>query len=496
MLFNSFEFICVFLPLTLAGFFLLGWRQLPRLAVAWLVLASLSYYAWWAPWQIGVIAASIFGNYFLARRVGIGSHRKAWLILGISANVAALLFFKYANPAYGHVDRWLDLGWNWHHVIMPLGLSFYTFQQVAYLVDAYRTRESERSFLNYCLFVTFFPQLIIGPIVHHREMLPQFADDRVFRPSLANFNAGLPIFFLGLFKKVAIADPIGRYIDPAFAASAAGDSLTLFEAWAAALGYTFQLYFDFSGYADMSIGIARLFGIHLPHNFDSPYQSRSMAELWRRWHMTLMRFMRDYIYIPLGGSRRGPARQQVNLLITMILCGLWHGDGAGWTFFVFGLLHGIVLVGNNLWSRWREVNGIALGRWWDDGVARVLTFLTWCFGLVLFRANTVGSATDIWKGMFGFNGAALPDQVLAFLPFLHGWVEPLRQMPNLAKGTVLGLTEFATLMLLSAVLAFFCRNLHQLSSRQRVLLLMPTFAFAIQGALFAGVPAQFLYFQF
>lgn len=496
MLFNSYEFICVFLPLTLAGFFLLGWRQLSRAALAWLVVASLFYYAWWSPWQLGVIAMSVFGNYFLARLVAEGRMRRAWLIFGICSNVGALLFFKYSNPGYGYLSQWFDLGWNWHHVVMPLGLSFYTFQQVAYLVDAYRTRESESDFLSYSLFVTFFPQLIIGPIVHHREMLPQFADKRVFRPSLANFNIGLPIFFLGLFKKVAIADPIGRYIDPAFAAVAAGDTLTLFEAWAAALGYTFQLYFDFSGYADMSIGIARLFGIQLPHNFDSPYQSRSMAELWRRWHMTLMRFMRDYIYIPLGGSRKGLARQHANLFITMVMCGLWHGDGAGWTFFVFGVAHGLVMIVNLTWTRWREAHDVKLGVWWDDYVARTLTFLTWCLGLVLFRASNVDGAVSIWKGMFGFHGAALPDQVMAFLPFLNGVVEPMRQLPNLAGGTVLGLTELMSLLLLSAWLAFFCRNLYQLTPVQRVLLLLPTFAFAIQGALFAGVPAQFLYFQF
>ncbi len=496
MLFNSFEFICVFLPLTLGVFFLLGWRQLPRLACGWLVLASLFYYGWWSPWQLSVIGASIFGNYFLACQVAQGSARKAWLVFGIVVNLMALVFFKYANPAYGTVDRWLDLGWNWHHIVMPLGLSFYTFQQVAYLVDAYKTRESERSFVNYSLFVTFFPQLIIGPIVHHREMLPQFADSRVFRPSFENFNIGLPIFLLGLFKKVAIADPIGRYIDPAFAASAAGETLTLFEAWAAALGYTFQLYFDFSGYADMSIGIARMFGIRLPHNFDSPYQSRSMAELWRRWHMTLMRFMRDYVYIPLGGSRKGLPRQYGNLFITMVLCGLWHGDGVGWTFFVFGVIHGVVLIINHQWTRWREANNIELGAWWDDVVARALTFLTWCFGLVLFRATTVDSATNIWKGMFGFNGAALPDQVMAFLPFLTPWIDPVRQMPYLAKGTVLGLMELAVLLALAASLAFFCRNLHQMSQTRRAWLLVPAFAFAIQGALFAGVPAQFLYFQF
>lgn len=496
MLFNSFEFLCVFLPITLAVFFLLGWRQMTAAALGWLVVASLFYYAWWSPWQLSVIAASMFGNFFLARAVASGRHRKAMLIAGICANVAALLVFKYSNPSYAYLDRWFDLGWNWHHVIMPLGLSFYTFQQVGYLVDAYRTRESEPSFLRYSLFVTFFPQLIIGPIVHHREMLPQFADPKVFRPSLVNFNIGLPIFFLGLFKKVAIADPLGRYIDPAFAAVAAGEHLSLFEAWAAALGYTFQLYFDFSGYADMSIGIARMFGIQLPHNFDSPYQSRSMAELWRRWHITLMRFMREYLYIPLGGNRKGALRQKVNLFIVMIMCGLWHGDGAGWTFFVFGVLHGLALMLNMAWSNWREARGIRLGAWWDTYGAWALTFLTWCLGLVLFRAQTVGGAVDIWKGMFGAYGVALPDQVLAFLPFLKGSVDAVRQLPYLAGGTVLGLTEMTVMLALCAWLAFGCRNLHQLTPRRRALLLIPTFAFAIQGALFAGVPAQFLYFQF
>jgi alginate O-acetyltransferase complex protein AlgI len=496
MLFNSYEFICIFLPLTLAGYFIIGGLRLTRLALTWLVLASLTYYAYWSPWQLWVIAASMFGNFFLARRVAAGWGRRFWLVLGICLNLAALLFFKYSNPAFSLAGQWFDLGWNWHHVIMPLGLSFYTFQQIGYLVDAYKTRESEPSFVRYALFVTFFPQLIIGPIVHHREMLPQFASAQTFRPSLSNFNLGLPLFLLGLFKKVGIADPIGRLIDPAFAAAASGEHLGLFEAWAAALGYTFQLYFDFSGYADMSIGIARLFGIQLPLNFDSPYQSRSMAELWRRWHMTLMRFMREYVYIPLGGNRKGLSRQLLNLFITMVLCGLWHGDGAGWTFFVFGVLHGVVMIGNLLWSQWRESNGIRLGIWWDDYIARALTFLTWCLGLVLFRAADVPTAFGIWQGMAGIYGAALPDQVIALAPVL-GWIaEPVRQLPNLAGGTVMGLTSLVSLLLLSAWLAFFCRNLHEISQTRRVALLVPTFAFAVQGALFAGVPAQFLYFQF
>lgn len=496
MLFNSFEFLCVFLPVTLAVFFLLGWRFPATIALGWLVGASLFFYAYWAPWQISVLALSLFGNFYLGPRVAQGPHRKRWLIVGVSLNISVLLFFKYSNPSYAYLNEWFGLGWNWYHVIMPLGLSFYTFQQLAYMFDSYKSGHTEPSFLRYTLFVTFFPHIIIGPLVNHRDMLPQFANPLTFRPQWTNFNTGLPIFFLGLFKKVAIADPLGRYVDPAFAAVAAGEDLTLFEAWAAALGYTFQLYFDFSGYADMAIGIARLFGIQLPQNFNSPYQSRSMSELWRRWHISLMRFMREYLYIPLGGNRKGALRQKVNLFIVMVMCGLWHGDGAGWTFFVFGVLHGVVLMLNMAWSNWRETNGIRLGAWWDVYGAWALTFLVWCMGLVLFRTSTVHGAIEIWKGMFGFNGVALPNQIMAFLPFLQGYIEPVYQLRYLANGTMLGLVEMLSLLLLCAWLAFCCRNLHQLSPQRRTLLLIPTFAFAVQGALFAGVPAQFLYFQF
>ncbi|HET8881730.1 MAG TPA: MBOAT family O-acyltransferase [Solimonas sp.] len=496
MLFNSYPFLCFFLPITLVVFFVLGRRWGSAIALGWVVVASLFFYAWWNPWQVWVLAVSLFGNFYLGKRVTQGEQRKRWLAIGVTLNIAVLLFFKYSNPTYHTLDHWLDLGWNWRHVIMPLGLSFYTFQQMAYLIDSYRAGESEPSFLRFTLFVTFFPHVIIGPIVHHREMLPQFADPKTFIPQLSNFNLGLPLFFLGLFKKVAIADPIGHLIDPTFTAAAAGHHLTLFEAWAAALGYTFQLYFDFSGYADMSIGIARLFGVQLPQNFDSPYKSRSMSELWRRWHITLMRFMREYFYIPLGGNRKGPTRQKINLFLTMIMCGLWHGDGAGWTFFVFGALHGVALIINMTWTRWRETHDVQLGSWWNVYAAWLLTFMTWCLGLVLFRAATVGTAADIWKGMAGFYGARLPDQVLAFVPALSQWIEPVRTLPYLAGGTVLGLIELMTLLVISAVLSLLCQNLQHVSQERRVALLIVTFAFAIQGALFAGVPAQFLYFQF
>lgn len=496
MLFNSFEFLCIFLPIALSVFFILGrWRG-PSIALGWVVASSLFFYAYWNPWQLWVLAGSLFGNFYLGKRVSAGEHRRVWLSIGVTLNIAVLLFFKYSNPTVDKLDHWLDLGWNWHHVIMPLGLSFYTFQQMAYLIDSHRAGESEPSFLRFTLFVTFFPHVIIGPIVHHREMLPQFADPKVFTPQLANFNLGLPLFFLGLFKKVAIADPIGHLVDPAFAAAAAGTHLSLFEAWAAALGYTFQLYFDFSGYADMAIGLARMFGVQLPQNFDSPYKSRSMAELWRRWHMTLMRFMREYFYIPLGGNRKGPTRQKLNMFLTMVMCGLWHGDGAGWTFFVFGVAHGIAMIINLSWMRWREANNIQLGAWWEVYTAWALTMLTWCLGLVLFRAANVSTAVDIWKGMAGVYGAALPDQLLAFVPALKAWITPVRVLPHLAGGTVLGLMELSAMLALSVLLTLGFKNMAQISQRRRVLLLVLCFAFAIQGALFAGVPAQFLYFQF
>jgi len=399
MLFNSYTFVLAFLPITLAVFLLLGASARHGLASAWLVAASLFFYGWWNPTYLWLIVPSMVVNFLLGLALSDEgkSHRRLLLGLGIGANLALLGYFKYANFAVDNLNLLLAQPIELSPIVLPLAISFFTFQQIAYLVDAYRGEIREVSFINYSLFVTFFPQLIAGPIVHHKEMMPQFVHGfSRFRQS--NLAIGLTIFTLGLFKKVVIADGIAEFSTPIFKAAASGTPLTLLEAWFGALAYTFQLYFDFSGYSDMAIGIARLFGIRLPLNFFSPYKSRNIIEFWRRWHITLSRFLRDYLYIPLGGNRKGQARRHLNLLVTMLLGGLWHG--AGWTYVIWGGLHGLYLVANHLWQRLCGLHPVfkrLLPRW----AAYALTFIAVVFAWVFFRAENLSSALLMVKAMLG-----------------------------------------------------------------------------------------------
>ncbi|MFX0546379.1 MBOAT family O-acyltransferase [Roseovarius sp. S1116L3] len=279
-------------------------------------------------------------------------------------------------------------------LLLPLAISFFTFQQITYLVDSYKGQAARGSLLNYAVFVTFFPQLIAGPIVHHKEMMPQFARAALLRLRSKNLLAGLIIFGLGLFKKIGIADTFAVYADAGYADHT---QLTILDAWITTFSYTFQLYFDFSGYSDMAIGAARMFGIRLPLNFLSPYKATSIQDFWRRWHITLSRFLRDYLYIPLGGSRRREGRVAANLMVTFLLGGLWHG--AGWTFLIWGAIHGAGLVIGRMCSR----AGLRLPRI----LAWLLTFAVVHLAWVFFRAEDVAQALDILSTMFGLNPAAM-----------------------------------------------------------------------------------------
>jgi D-alanyl-lipoteichoic acid acyltransferase DltB (MBOAT superfamily) len=313
--------------------------------------------------------------------------------------------FKYAGFFANDIAR---LSVDLSYILLPLGISFFTFQQIAYLVDAYRREVPREGFINYSLFVTFFPQLIAGPIVHHSETIPQFARAETYRPDLDHLALGISVFVIGLAKKVILADGIAVYATPVFAAAQAGGDPTLFEAWGGALAYTFQLYFDFAGYSDMAIGLGLMFNIRLPLNFNSPYKAVNIIDFWRRWHITLSRFLRDYLYIPLGGSRLGPSRRYTNLMITMLLGGLWHG--AGWTFVIWGGLHGIYLVINHAWHALRRALGHDLSRSTFAGrvLARTVTFLAVVVAWVFFRAEGFDAASRILAGMIGLNGVQLP----------------------------------------------------------------------------------------
>ena len=406
MLFNSYVFLFLFLPVTLLGFHLIGKLENTRATIAWLVSASLFFYGWWNPAYLALLLFSTILNFSIGRLLEKYSEnnsiKKVILTLGVIINLSILGYYKYANFFIDNLNAFVNTNIILYEVILPLGISFFTFQQISYLVDAYYKETKEYSFLNYCLFVTFFPQLIAGPIVHHKEMMPQFIKNNFYKLRSKNLAIGLTIFALGLFKKVVLADNIAVYSSPVFDAAEAGVILTFFEAWAGALAYTFQLYFDFSGYSDMAIGIARMFGIRLPINFNSPYKARSIIDFWRQWHITLSVFLRNYLYIPLGGNRRGKLRRYSNLMITMVIGGLWHG--ASWTFVLWGGLHGIYLIINHLWRTLFKNSNFKLNPFFSW----MITFLAIVLSWVPFRSESFSSSYSMLNSMIGANGISLP----------------------------------------------------------------------------------------
>lgn len=329
-------------------------------------------------------------------------YRYYLLVLGVVANLSLLGYYKYANFFIENYNELTDSNIFLGTIVLPLAISFFTFQQIAYLVDSYRGEMREHSFLHYSLFVTFFPQLIAGPIVHHKEMMPQFNKPSLFRFNYSDFSIGATIFIIGLFKKVIIADELAQYATPVFDSAAAGETPDLVYAWQGALAFTFQLYFDFSGYSDMAIGAARMFGLRLPINFNSPFKAYSKVDFWNRWHMTLSRFLRDYIFYSLAGNGRKISRRYASLMITMLLGGLWHG--AGWTFVVWGGLQGFFLIINHSWRsicRWLGIN------WRKNilykNISRLVTFTSIVLGAVFFRSADIDSALLILFSMFDFS---------------------------------------------------------------------------------------------
>ena len=470
MLFNSHFFLVLYLPATLAGFFTLGAFD-RRLGAAWLTLASLFFYGWWDARYLALLVASIIVNYGVGIRLARSAvqfgpgRRRGLLVVGIAANLLALAYFKYTHFVAQNLNALADTDWVVATIVLPLGISFYTFTQIAFLVDAHRGAAAEYNFVHYSLFVTFFPHLIAGPILHHREMMPQFAAPATYRWNDTNAALGLTIFVIGLFKKTVLADGIAPYVKPVFDAAEAGAQLSLLECWVGALGYTMQLYFDFSGYSDMAIGLALLFNIRLPLNFHSPYRAANIIDFWRRWHMTLSRFLRDYLYLPLGGNRRGPLRRYANLLLTMLLGGLWHG--ASWNFVVWGGLHGFYLVVNHAWRALRRRRGHDPDRGSRSGrlAAWGLTFLAVVVGWVIFRAESLSAAGNILLGMAGGSGVALPthfqERLGALAPLLAGLGIEFR--PLSAGESVSSASVHYLLVLLS--ISWFAPNTQEITAR-------------------------------
>jgi alginate O-acetyltransferase complex protein AlgI len=465
MLFNSYEFILVFLPFTLIGFFVLGIRS-RSLALGWIVAVSLAFYAWWRPLNVLIIAPSILVNFLLARwlqRLIVDKKHAAAarlvLTVGIAFNVVFLGYFKYVNFLATTSNDLLGTHFVLTQVVLPLGISFITFQKIAFLIDVHGGRIPAFSLRDYALFVLFFPQLIAGPIVHYREMMPQFHQASC-RPDSRNIAVGLSLFAFGLFKKVVLADGIAEYVSPIYDAATGAAHVTLLPAWIAAIGFTLQIYFDFSGYSDMALGLARFFGIRLPANFDSPLKATSIIDFWLRWHMTLTRFLTAYLYNPLvlRLTRRRLGRKLSGLvgrapspgafvellagptLLTMFVSGLWHG--AGYLFIAWGLLHGLYLSVNHAWRMfvrprlWRDKDAY-------ERVMRpagfVITFLSVVAAMVLFRSTNARVALEVLRGMIGLNGISLPAQLQAHLgSFFHSTVAVSTDMSTMGLVAAIG----------------------------------------------------------
>ena len=546
MLFNSYVFLYVFLPGALVGYYGAAHLYGARAAKIWLCLASFVFYGWWNPALVFLLAGSIAFNYVLSlylvgEEVGGSSRQGKILSAGVAANLLLLIYYKYLFPLFGFFH---DLGWTVDvgSVILPIGISFFTFTQIGYLVDCRQGLVRDRGLLNYVLFVTFFPHLIAGPILHHREIMPQFASDATYRWRAENIAVGLTLFTVGLVKKVMLADSIAPWAESGFANL---QHIALVKAWSVALAYSMQLYFDFSGYSDMAIGLGIMFAIRLPLNFNSPYKSMSIIDFWQRWHITLTRYLTLLVYNPLALSvaryrqRSGLAMNRkaaatpsgfasmiaFPTFATTLLAGIWHG--AGLQFMVFGALHGVYLSVNHAWRIFYKpfvVSGALKVATLYSIVWRVaLTYCSVVVAEIFFRASSVSDARTLVEGMFGFHGTEFP------LPIPIGNIHyfgPLQDWLLKHRILVVGLREtyesitfpvvyHCAFVLVLGVVAFGCPNVYQMLNgwspalttvkpmRRRFLVWRPTWQCAAAiGAMLVGASllfqrsVQFLYFQF
>jgi D-alanyl-lipoteichoic acid acyltransferase DltB (MBOAT superfamily) len=524
VLFNSYQFLFLYLPLTLIVFFLVA-RAHPRLGSLVLVAASLLFYGYWDARYVPLLAGSAVFNYGMSRlivrsrRQGRPGGAKGLLATAIAADLLLLGYFKY----YGFFASTANALGGWqlpvYAIVLPLGISFFTFTQIAFLVDIHRSEASEHDPMHYLLFVTWFPHLIAGPIIHHRETMPQFDTASRTRFDWLAMATGSAMLTMGLFKKVVLADSIGHYVAAnnavsAFTKSALGVHVGFFDGWAAALAYTLQLYFDFSGYSDMAIGLSLMFGVRFPANFNSPYKAVNIIDFWRRWHMTLSRFLRDYLYVPLGGNRRGSFRRYLNLMITMLIGGLWHG--AGWTFVIWGGLHGLYLVVNHGWRSLRRAMGADLERQTRLGrfAARAVTFLAVVVAWVFFRSVTVAAALDVLKGMAGLNGFTLLEADRAALGSIGTWLA--MSGVRFEQSVQMSIVPVGLWILALLPIAWWMPNSQEILGRFEVILSRvddrpvpprlswrPTIGWAIVAAVAFTIallnltkPSEFLYYQF
>lgn len=481
MLFNSYPFLLIYLPVVLIGFFSFSKLHLTLAARGWLFLSSLFFYGYWDARYLPLLIGSMIFNYLIGLGILKESHqgkKKGILIVGITFDLGLLFFYKYSNFFIGNLlgtPEWLEM-------ILPLGISFFSFTQIAYLVDAYQNKVEKSDLISYGLFVTIFPHLIAGPILHHKEMIKQFNSLRMYVFSWPNIAQGLFLFIIGLFKKVVIADYLAFFIRPIFDPNA--DTISFIPAWLGALSYTLQLYFDFSAYSDMAVGLGLLFNLHLPINFNSPYQADSIIDFWKRWHISLSQFLRDYLYISLGGNRRGKWMKMRNLFVTMLLGGLWHG--AGWTFILWGVCHGAFLVVNHLW---RDLK-FSL----PHILARCLTLFAVIFAWVIFRSPTVEHAVNILMGMIGFHGIILPEKYVHSLAFLKTFGVVFEMLPESAFRAndlvIIALLSLSVLFLPNA--NFWLQKFKQKPRAWAI----PCSLFLYVSFLYIDEISEFLYYQF
>lgn len=488
MLFNSYIFILLFLPVTFAGYFALNHFQKKELAKLYLVAMSVWFYSYFHASYLWIILFSIGINYFCHLLLIRRWHTRLTLLSGIFINLGLLIYYKYFAFLLENFNRLFHSGFSLPDILMPLGISFFTFQQIGFLADSAKGEVRRQSLLDYALFVTFFPQLIAGPIVSHEEMLPQFQDPARKQINAENVYKGLRLFVLGLSKKVLLADTFGQAVNWGFQNYMLLDSLNTF---AAMLFFTFQLYFDFSGYCDMARGLGYLFNIDIPVNFLSPYKAGNISEFWDRWHITLTRFFTRYVYIPLGGSRKGKLRTYVNILLVFLVSGFWHG--AGWNYIAWGLLHGVFSVLTRIWHTIKKPGkSNAAGR----AVSVCLTFLLTCCLWTFFRAGSMAQAIHMLKQLTLMRGGKiyLEYALLFEVPEISYGLK-LLNLDALPYSSYFCLGAFVSL---AFILVFGCKNLYESEAAHRPSLIktVSLSLLAVWCIVSLSGVSTFLYFNF
>ena len=403
MLFNSYEFIFIFLPICILGFYLINNSRYTNYSYVWIFLCSIFFYLWWNIYFILLILLTIGINHYLGNLI-IAKREKKYFIFGILFQLFILGYFKYKNFFLENLNLISSNNFEIEQIILPLGISFFTFKHILYLVECYKeSNKSHYSLLDYSTYITFFPHLIAGPLSKPKEILPQIKKKKYV--NLNNLNLGLILFFIGLFKKVVLADTFASYSDDPFNAVDNGYQISFFESWLSMISFSLQIYFDFSGYTDMATGLAKIFGITLPINFNSPYKSKSIIEFWRKWHITLSRFLKECVYIPLGGNRNGRYISFLYILITMLVGGLWHG--ASWNFVIWGFFHAILIIINHTYNLVFKKKENYIFQNLINIIKVAFTFFFVSFGWIIFKTSSMMSAKIFFSGLFGLNGFAL-----------------------------------------------------------------------------------------